>query len=70
MLPASAVRFTAAGESYVYVVDDAGVVQIADVETGLDDGLQIQITSGLSEGARVVDAMIGRLEEGQRVQVQ
>jgi RND family efflux transporter MFP subunit len=69
VLPSGAVRYSEAGESYVYTVPEAGTVQIVNVETGLDDGHQIQITSGLSEGARVVAAMIGRLEEGQKVHV-
>lgn len=70
VLPSGAVRYSEAGESYVYSVDDSGIVHIVKVETGLDDGNRIQITSGLSEGTRVVNAMIGRLEEGQKVQVQ
>ena len=40
VLPAGAVRYTEAGESFVYTVDDAGIVEIVSVETGLDDGHQ------------------------------
>jgi HlyD family secretion protein len=69
VLPAGAVRHTETGDSYVYTVDNAGTVHIASVQTGLDDGNQIQITSGLSEGTQVVNAIIGRLEEGQKVRV-
>lgn len=69
VLPAGAVRHTETGDSYVYTVDIAGTVHIANVETGLDDGNQLQITSGLSEGTQVVNASIGRLEEGQKVRV-
>ena len=70
VLPSGAVRYRESGESYVYTVSDAKTIQVVPVESGLDDGRQMQITAGLSEGDRVVGAMIGRLEEGQSVQVQ
>ena len=41
-----------------------------DVTTGIDDGKQIEITSGLDAGARVVASMIGRLTSGQKVHVE
>ena len=69
-LPASAVRHSETGAAFVYTVDAAGAVQIVEVTTGLDDGRQIEIVSGLDPDARVIDALIGRLEPGQKVQVQ
>ena len=68
MLSAAAVRYNATGGSFVYVVDSGGTIRKFDVTTGLDDGKEIEITSGLNENARVVDSMIGTLEPGQKVQ--
>ena len=70
MLPAGALRYDEHGRAFVYVVQANGTIQIVDVETGADDGTQIEITSGLDETARVVDSMIGRLAAGQRVKIQ
>jgi RND family efflux transporter MFP subunit len=70
MLPASAVRYAEDGRAFVYIVQADSTIQIVDVQTGADDGKQIEITSDLDENARVVEAMIGRLADGQTVKVQ
>ncbi|MCH7688948.1 MAG: efflux RND transporter periplasmic adaptor subunit, partial [Planctomycetes bacterium] len=74
VLHAGAVRYNETGDSFVYVVDsvvdNVGTIRIVDVTTGLDDGKQIEITDNLDENDRVVDAMIGRLQAGQKVQVE
>ncbi|MCB9941352.1 MAG: efflux RND transporter periplasmic adaptor subunit [Planctomycetaceae bacterium] len=69
-LPASAVRYDEKGRSYVYVVDGEGIIQVVDVATGMDDGLQIEITSGLTGRERVVGPLLYRLSAGQRVNVE
>ena len=69
VLPAGAVRFDAEGKAQVCTVDGEGTVQIVDVATGVDDGHQIEILSGLSDDAQVVDGMLDRLAAGQKVQV-
>jgi RND family efflux transporter MFP subunit len=66
-LPASAVRYDEQGRSYVYIVDDNETIQIVDVATGVDDGHQIEITSGLIGGERVVGPMLHRLKSGEKV---
>jgi HlyD family secretion protein len=68
-LPASAVRFDTKGVASVYVVS-AGKVQTVPVTIGSDDGQKIEISSGLSGGEQVVDAMLGRLTDGQQVRIQ
>ncbi len=70
VLPSSAVRYDEKGRSYVYTVDAGGNVSVVDVTVGLDDGKQIEIVSGLPENATVVNATIGRLHAGQKVQVE
>lgn len=70
MLPAGAVRYNEDGDSYVYTIDSNNKVKIVDVQTGSDDGKQIEITSGLDDVSRVVDSMIGRLAAGQKVKIQ
>ena len=70
VLPAGTVRFDESGRSFVYVVDDEGLVRIVDVEAGMDDGTRIEITKGLDGSERIVAPTIDRLEEGQRVRVE
>lgn len=69
-LPASAVRYDEQGRSYVYVVDGNETIQVVDVETGVDDGHQIEITSGLTGRERVVGPLLRRLSAGQKVHVE
>lgn len=69
-LPASAVRYDESGRSYVYVVDGDETIQIVDVATGVDDGHQIEITSGLTGRERVVGPLLHRLSAGQKVHVE
>lgn len=69
VLPATAVRYDESGRSFVYLVGTGDKVEVLDVTTGLDDGKRIEITSELPNGARVVDAIIGRLQPGQQVRV-
>jgi RND family efflux transporter MFP subunit len=70
MLPAGALPYKKTDVSFVYVVDSGGTIRIQEVTTGLDDGKQIEITGGLDENDRVVGSMIGRLQAGQKVQVE
>ncbi len=70
VLSAGAVRFDEEGHSRVYVVDQDNTVKVVDVSTGVDDGKQIEILSGLDENARVIDATARRLAPGQPVRIQ
>jgi RND family efflux transporter MFP subunit len=70
VLPAAAVRFDEEGHSRVYLVDQNNNVEVVDVTTGVDDGKQIEILSGLDENARVIDATARRLAPGQPVKIQ
>lgn len=69
VLPARAVRFDAEGNAFVYAVGDQETVEIVPVSTGIDDGNQIEIRSGVSAGQQVVDAHRQRLSAGQKVSV-
>ena len=51
-LPESALEFDD-DETYVYVLGEDGEYTRTKVETGLSDGLNIEITSGISEGTKV-----------------
>lgn len=68
-LPARAVRFDSHGRPYVYVIGDDETVSVIDVTTGLDDGGQLEITSGLNAGQRVIDSHLKRFRDGQQVVV-
>ncbi len=70
VLPAGVVRYDDKGNSYVYAVGPDGTVSRVEVGTGLDDGRQIEITSGLTGNERIVTATIGRLKPGQKVRVE
>lgn len=65
-LPASAVRFSAAGASYVYALE-GDAVRVVDVQIGYDNGKRLEIVTNLAAGQRVVDAHLRRLRTGDRV---
>jgi len=67
MLPARAVRFTASGEAYVYIVGDDETVTVTPVTTGYDNGHSIEVKQGVEPGQRVIDAHLKRFETGQTV---
>ena len=69
MLPSGSIRFGRDGESVVYVVNGGTSVSHVSVKTGLDDGHNIEILSGLSGDENVVTGMLGRLKDGQTVTV-
>lgn len=68
-LPANAIRFNESGKSYVYVVNGSSQIDVVEVKTGLDNGEQIEITSGLNGSERVVGPTIRRLKQGQKVRI-
>jgi len=70
MLPVDAVRFDENGNSYVYNVNDDSTIEVVDVQTGLDDGEQIEIISGLRAKDRVVGPLLRRLKPGDSVEVE
>ena len=70
VVPAEAVRFNLTGDvSIVYVVKDDNSILLVPVKTGIDNGHNIEILSGLSGGEQVVTGMLGRLKDGQVVSV-
>lgn len=68
VLPARAVRFSEAGDAYVYAIADEKVT-VLPVTTGADDGNTIEITFGLEAGQVVIDAHLQRFTDGQVVKV-
>lgn len=68
-LPARAVRFTEAGEAYVYVLGKDDTVTVISVETGYDDGHTIEIVSGVEAGQTVIDAHRERFTDQQKVRI-
>jgi RND family efflux transporter MFP subunit len=69
VLPAGAVRHDEHGNAYVYVVNAASEIDVVEVTTGIDDGREVEITSGLTGGERVVGPILARLKAGQKVMV-
>jgi multidrug efflux pump subunit AcrA (membrane-fusion protein) len=68
MLPSGAIRVDEKGGTVAYVVRD-GKVAITPVTLGIDDGIHVQVSSGLKVGDVVIGASLGRLEDGQAVTV-
>ena len=69
VLPSRAVRFSAEGAAYVYVVGEDETVTIAEITTGLDDGKSIEVVSGVEPGQEVIDSHLKRFTDGQKVGV-
>ncbi|MDA1015076.1 MAG: efflux RND transporter periplasmic adaptor subunit [Planctomycetota bacterium] len=67
VLPATAVRFDEAGHGYLLLADNGKVVRV-DVETGHDDGREIQVI-GLTGNEQVIETMSRRLKPEQRVAI-
>jgi RND family efflux transporter MFP subunit len=68
-LPVNAVHFDAEGNGYVYLADTSNKVAIVEIQTGLDDGTQIEIIDGLTGSDRVIGPLLHRLKAGQAVDV-
>lgn len=69
MLPSGAIRVNDKGSATALVVKD-GTVAVTPVTLGIDDGVSIQVTSGLSIGDVVIGPTLERYTEGQKVQTQ
>jgi RND family efflux transporter MFP subunit len=57
------------GQTVAFVIDEDQRVTMTPIETGRELGSKIEITSGLSDGDRVVLSPPGKLETGQKVSV-
>ncbi len=69
MLPSRAIRFDESGMGYVYIVGQDETVSIQPVTTGIDNGLTIEVVSGVTPGQRVIDAHLKRFANGQKVTI-
>lgn len=67
LLPAGSVRFD--GPPHVYVLASDNTIRKTAVTLGMDDGQWLQILSGLNGNERIVDNLIGRLQDGDSVVV-
>jgi hypothetical protein len=67
-IPAGALMFKMAGPQ-VAVVQPDSTVRFKDVRIGRDDGSTIEITSGLSQGDRVVININNQIPDGSKVTV-
>lgn len=56
------------GKSIVLVVDSQNRVQPREIQTGLEDPARVEVTSGLSEGDRVIVGNFGAFQPGQTVE--
>lgn len=65
-LPIESVRQTAEGKKQVMIIED-NRIKIKEVKTGLSDGNQVEIESGLKEGDRVVKDASQEIKENLKV---
>ncbi len=68
-LPANSVRFDEKGGNPTVYLVEGGTVKVVPVETGYDDGNQIQILKGLTGSEQVISGMLGRFAGGESVTV-
>jgi membrane fusion protein (multidrug efflux system) len=66
VVPQSAIQLDQAGR-YVLVVDDAKKVEVRRITTGSDQGRDVVVRSGLSEGELVIVEGIQKVQPGQTV---
>ena len=69
MLPARAIRFDESGGAYVYAIDQNDIVSVVSIDTGMDNGLSIEVVNGLDNHQRVIDNHLQRFTDGQKVAV-
>jgi hypothetical protein len=67
-VPAAALEFSAGGPKVAVVAGD-GTVRFRDVTIGRDDGDRVELSSGVSDGERLVLNISNQIVDGQRVQV-
>jgi len=56
------------GEKYVFLFDN-GKAKKADIQTGYDDGQQVEVTSGVQAGNRLITSDLNVLKDGTKVRV-
>jgi RND family efflux transporter MFP subunit len=67
-VPAAALVFSAAGPK-VAIVDPDGKVRFQAVTIGRDDGDKVELSSGVSDGQRLVLNISNQISEGQKVRI-
>ena len=67
-VPAATLLFGAGGPK-VAVVDQAGTLRFRAVSIGRDDGDSVELSSGVSEGERLVLNISSQLSDGDRVRI-
>jgi RND family efflux transporter MFP subunit len=69
VIPTSALAEDDAGQSFVMVVDAAGVCEKRAVDVAFNDAEEVGISHGLEIGDTVVKSDIGKLKDGQKTSI-
>jgi len=67
-VPAAALVFSAAGPKVAVVAAD-GTVRFRDVTIGRDDGDKVELSSGVSDGERLVLNISNQIADGEKVRI-
>lgn len=69
LIPQSIVSENAAGEQYVYVVEDDSTARKIVITTGKTQDDWVEVVAGISSGAHIVDEGARSVKEGQKVRI-
>ncbi len=70
VVPSGSIRFNDDGsESVVYVLQGGATIAHVPVKVGYDNGVDVEILSGLKGSEQIVTGMLGRLKDGAEVSV-
>lgn len=69
LIPQSIVSENAAGEQYVYVVEDDSTARKIVITTGKTQDDWVEVVAGISSGAHIIDEGARSVKEGQKVRV-
>ena len=57
------------GKFYVFTVDNSGKVTKKEVQIGTNDDSYYEVTSGLSEGDRIISVIDEALKDGEKIKI-
>ena len=69
MIPQEAVVTNSAGKQIVMVVGAGNTAHQREIETGVEEGTQVQVVSGLKAGEKIVTSGAYAMDDGTKVDI-